>query len=247
MTTAWWRQPDCPLGAPRRDVMSVLIVEDDRELTDVLAYLMRREGHLVHTAYDGPTAVKLWMQHKPRLILLDLDIPGLTGWQVCQQVRKDSHTAVIMLTGFTSDEDITRGLAIGADDYVTKPFSPQQLMARIRAVLRRAGPTNGGEPVDQILKIGDLTLDARWLRVRRGDNEIRFTKLEFRLLHELALNEGQVLSYRYIIEKVWGYQGHDDAGIIKGHIRNLRRKLGTGEQGQGYIETVAGVGYMLSP
>jgi len=224
--------------------MAILLVEDDQDLTDVLAYLLRREGHEVHIAYDGATAVKMWRETDPQLILLDIDLPRMNGWEVCERVREGSGTPIVMLTGADGDESIVKGLELGADDYLTKPFSPKQLLARVRAVLRRTG-SNGAQAPDQLLSVSDLTLDAKWRRVRRREEEISLTKLEFQLLHELALHAGQVLTYRYITDRVWGYQGHDDAGLIKGHIRNLRSKLGGAPDGGLYIETVHGTGYIF--
>ena len=224
--------------------MAILLVEDDQDLTDVLAYLLRREGHEVHIAYDGATAVKMWRETDPQLILLDIDLPRMNGWEVCERVREGSGTPIVMLTGADGDESIVKGLELGADDYLTKPFSPKQLLARVRAVLRRTG-SNGAQAPDQLLTVSDLTLDAKWRRVRRREEEISLTKLEFQLLHELALHAGQVLTYRYITDRVWGYQGHDDAGLIKGHIRNLRSKLGAAPDSGLYIETVHGTGYIF--
>lgn len=225
--------------------MSILIVEDDRDLTDVLAYILRREGHEVRVAHDGATALELWQDSTPRLILLDLDIPRVSGWDVCSQVRGDSETPVIMLTASSGDDNIVRGLELGADDYITKPFSPRQLLARIRAVLRRQKRAAGSKPREQVLRVADLVLDIGWRRVRKGKAEVPLTKLEFRLLHELALNAGQLLSYRFITDRVWGYKGVNDASLIKGHIRNLRRKLGVRPDGKQYVETVQGTGYIF--
>ena len=225
--------------------MSILIVEDDRDLTDVLAYMLRREGHEVHLAYDGVSALKLCEENTPKLMLLDINIPRLNGWEVCTHVREGSKTPIIMLTASTGDENIVRGLELGADDYVTKPFSPRQLLARIRAVLRRGSAPATTQLPEEVLQISDLTLDAGWRRIRRGDQEVALTKLEFRLFYELALHAGQVLSYRYLTDKVWGYKSVNDASLIKGHIRNLRRKLGSTVEGQQYIETVQGTGYIF--
>ena len=223
--------------------MSILLVEDDRDLTDILAYLLRREGHEVNIAYDGASAIKIWQETNPQLILLDIDLPRLSGWDVCEAVREGSATPIVMLTGAVGDDNVVKGLELGADDYLTKPFSPKQLLARIRAVMRRTGAAQA-QP-EQVLSVADLTLDTHWRRVRRGDDEITLTKLEFQLLYELTLHAGQVLSYRYITDKVWGYKGQDDASLIKGHIRNLRSKLGAAPDGSQYIETVHGTGYVF--
>lgn len=224
--------------------MSILIVEDDADLTDILAYMLRREGHDVRVAGDGETALRIWENSAPRLILLDIEIPSINGWEVCSRVKSGSETPIIMLTAFGGDDDIVRGLELGADDYITKPFSPRLLMARVRAVLRRHRglPANGGE---QTMTVADLVLDIDRRQVRKDGTEIPLTKIEFRLLQELALNAGQLLSYRYITDKVWGYKGVNDASLIKGHIRNLRRKLGPRPDGKQRIETVQGTGYVL--
>ncbi len=223
--------------------MSILIVEDDPDLTDVLAYMLRREGHEVYIAADGDTALQVWRENDPGLILLDIDIPRRNGWDVCGQVRQGSRVPIIMLTGYSSDEDIVRGLELGADDYLTKPFSPRQLVARVRAVLRRAAVDRGERP-DNYLVLADLRLDTQLHKVHRKDEVISLTKIEFQLLYELAIHSGQVLNYNYIVAKVWGYRGLGDSSIIKGHIRNLRRKLGERPEGRQYIETVAGMGYV---
>jgi DNA-binding response OmpR family regulator len=225
--------------------LSVLIVEDDPDLTDVLAYMLRREGHEVYVAADGDTALQLWQENDPGLILLDVDIPERNGWDVCGEVRQGSRIPIIMLTGYTSDDDIVRGLELGADDYLTKPFSPRQLVARVRAVLRRA-EINRGRGQDGQLALVDLRLDTQSHKLYREDETINLTKLEFELLYELAIHCGQVLNYNYIVTKVWGYSGWQDSSIIKGHVRNLRRKLGERPDGRQYIETVPGIGYVAS-
>lgn len=226
--------------------MAILVVEDDHELTDVLVYILRREGHEVHVAFDGSSALKLWEKNHPNLVLLDIGLPGADGWEVCTALRQSSDVPIIMLSGFDRDDDIVHGLELGADDYIVKPFSPRQLLARIRAVLRRSSGATA-PALGQPLHVVDLELDPQWRRVRRGNDEIPLTRFEFSVLYELALHAGQILAYRYIIEKVWGYQGLDDASLIKGHIRNLRRKLGCRPDGKQYIETVREMGYLFLP
>lgn len=225
--------------------MSILIVEDDVDLTDILAYMLRREGHDVRVAGDGETALRVWESSAPRLVLLDVELPSINGWEVCSRIRDGSETPIIMLTASGGDDNIVRGLELGADDYITKPFSPRQLLARVRAVLRRENNTQATNGEDQTVEVAGLVLDLGRRTVSKGDDEITLTKLEFRLLLELALNAGRLLSYRYITDKVWGYKGASDASLIKGHIRNLRRKLGPRSDGKQHIETVQGTGYIL--
>ncbi|HVP05090.1 MAG TPA: response regulator transcription factor [Dehalococcoidia bacterium] len=227
--------------------MSILVVEDDTDLTDVLAYMLRREGHEVHVAHDGQSALETWEESNPNLILLDVDIPRVNGWEVCEQVRRNSPTPIIMLTAYHGDENIMRGLELGADDYVTKPFSPGQLLARIRAVMRRSTAAIQQGAAENTLTVADLVLDGGRRQVLRNGQKVNVTKLEFQLLKELALHPGHVLTYRYINDRVWGYRDQSDGSLIKGHIRNLRKKLGAGPSGAPYIETVHGVGYIFRP
>ena len=224
--------------------MSILIVEDDADLLDILCFTLRREGHEVIAARDGAIGLQLWRQKDPRLVLLDVDLPKVNGWEVCRQIRAESNTPILMLTAARSDADIVRGLDSGADDYITKPFNPRELLARIRAVLRRAK-----EPADQprkgwqVITAGDLKLDPQWRSVTIGDRTVRLTGIEFKLLYELVLHEGQVLTHQILTDRVWGYEGVDDGSLLKGHIRNLRRKLDDDSNNPTYIHTVPGIGY----
>ena len=224
--------------------MSVLIVEDDADLLDILCYTLRREGHDVIAAHDGVSGIQIWKMKDPRLVLLDVDLPKMNGWEVCKRIRSESNTPVIMLTGAATDTDVVKGLELGADDYITKPFSPKQLMARIRAVLRRAKePTDQPRKGWQVITAGDLKLDPQWRTVYWGDKMIRLTPIEFKLLYELVTHEGQVLTHQILTDRVWGYEGVDDASLLKGHIRNVRRKLEEDSSSPVYIHTVAAIGY----
>jgi DNA-binding response OmpR family regulator len=224
--------------------MAILTVEDDADLLDILSYTLRRDGHDVIAASDGATALQLWKIRNPQLILLDVDLPKLDGWQICEQIRAESSTPIIMLTGLSSTNDVIRGLELGADDYVTKPFSPKELTSRIRAVLRRSKESRE-EPRSgwQVTNAGDLRLDPQWRAVSRGDTAIKLTPMEFKLLYELVLHEGQVLPHQILTDRVWGYEGVDDSSLLKGHIRNLRRKIEPNASAPIYIHTVAGIGY----
>ena len=227
--------------------MAILIVEDDADLLDVLCFLFRREGHDVVAAHDGQTGLTLFESKDPELVILDVELPRLSGWEVLKQIRSQASTPVIMLTASGGDGEVVKGLELGADDYVAKPFSPRQLLARTRAVLRRAK-----EPEDrprrgwQTVTAGDLLLDPQWRLVRRGAETIKLTAIEFKLLYELVVHEGQVLTHQRLTDRVWGYEAVDDANLLKGHIRNLRKKLEHDPASPRYLRTVVGVGYSFA-
>jgi DNA-binding response OmpR family regulator len=227
--------------------MAILVVEDDPDLLDILCFALRREGHDVIAARDGETGLEMWKAKEPLLVVLDVDLPKKTGWEVCKEIRKESNTPVVMLTAAGDEADIVRGFGLGADDYVTKPFSHKQLVLRIGAILRRA-KQNPDQPRKgwQVMNAGDLRLDPQWRTVYRGDQAIRLTPMEFKLLYELVLHAGQVLPHQILTDRVWGYEGVDDTSLLKGHIRNLRRKLEIDSSSPVYIRTVAGIGYTFS-
>ncbi len=223
--------------------MKILLVDDDRELLDVTAYALRREGFNVVTATDGTQALKRWRQDRPELVVMDVGLPGASGLDVCHRIRASGQTPVILLTGLTSDEHVVQGFRVGADDYVTKPFSPRQLAVRIRAVHRRAVQTGAPEPKSE-LQVGDLLLDGDGHEVTFGEGMVRLT--EFRLLYVLAVNAGRVVAGARLVEYVWGYDG-SSVSLLKTHVSHLRRKLRLGLTGTGSITCVPGVGYRLSP
>jgi len=224
--------------------MALLVVEDDVDLLDILCFALRRAGHDVIPARDGAAALQIWKDKDPQLVLLDIDLPNVNGWEVCKSIRSESSTPIIMLTGASADADAVKGLELGADDYVTKPFSPRQLIARVEAVLRRSKESRD-EPRKgwQVITAGDLRLDPQWRTVIRGNDPIRLTRTEFKLLYELVIHEGQVLPHQTLTDRVWGYEGVDDASLLKGHIRNIRRKLEVDPANPDYIQTVSGIGY----
>jgi DNA-binding response OmpR family regulator len=223
--------------------VAILTVEDDADLLDILSYSLRREGHNVLCARDGETALDLWRAGNPELILLDVNLPGLDGWQVCQRIRAEAETPIIMLTGMGATRDVSRGFELGADDYVTKPFSPKELVARVRAILRRTETTDEPRKGWQVTTVGDLRLDPQWRSVIRGDESVKLTGTEFKLLYELVLHEGQVLPHQILTDRVWGFEGVDDSSLLKGHIRNLRCKIEPDASTPTYIHTIAGIGY----
>ncbi|HRX02562.1 MAG TPA: response regulator transcription factor [Anaerolineae bacterium] len=221
--------------------MKVLVVEDDLALSDVIAFTMRRAGFDVMAAYDGLAGLDMWLAERPDLVLLDLNLPKLDGLSVCRRIRKEADTPIIMLTVRDSDEAVVAGLETGADDYMVKPFSPTQLVARARAVMRRAGvaPTSG------VLEAAGLSLDRSRNEVRRpGGEPVRLTPLEVRLLEVLMLNAGQVLPADTLIANVWGLEGGDKA-MLKQLVYRLRAKIESDPAQPSLIETVPGIGYAL--
>lgn len=225
--------------------MAILLVEDDQDLADIIAYTLKRGGYDVVTTVDGFLALRLIKSKEPSLVLLDVNMPRIDGWQVLQQLRLSSSIPVIMLTACQNDDDIVRGLRLGADDYVTKPFSPTQLVARVEAVLRRSTIELAGARA-RVLELGDIRLDLGLNRVTILDRTLSLTKIEFRLLHELALHAGEVVSHQELARRVWGYQEVSSGSITKSHIRNLRRKIEPDPENPLYLQTVAGLGYRLS-
>jgi DNA-binding response OmpR family regulator len=226
--------------------MKMLIVDDDLVLADVVAFTLRRAGFEIIMAHDGQSALDLWQAESPDLIILDLNLPKLDGLTVCQRIRDQSDTPIIILSVRDEEDDVVRGLELGADDYIVKPFSPRQLVARAQALLRRAGAppasTSSGP-----LTVGDLTLDVSRCEVNRHDQPTaHLTRLECRLLEILMLNSDQVLSADTLIDYVWGPEG-GDRGMLKQLIYRLRRKIEPDPSNPSYLETVPGIGYTLVP
>lgn len=220
--------------------MKILLVDDDATLAEITDFALRRAGFLVVIAATGEDALRLWHEEQPDLIILDLQLPDRDGWNVCRAVRESSQVPIIMLTSRTSDEEVVRGLELGADDYVTKPFSPKQLIARAHAVLRRSG-----NAIPQRISHGTLTLDPNRQIIQTSDGALKLTRLEFRLLHYLMVNRGQVMSTEAILTHVWGSSESTDRMMLKQLIYRLRQKLsGLGEIGE-LIQTYAGIGYLI--
>jgi DNA-binding response OmpR family regulator len=229
--------------------MKALIVDDDRVLADVLAFTLRREGFQVIQAHDGAEALERWAEERPDLIVLDVNLPKLDGFAVCQRIRQEADTPILLLTVRGEEDDIVHGLELGADDYVTKPFSPRQLVARAHAVLRRVA--RGGPPT--VRQVGELTLDPSRRELQIGTSDgVSLTALETRLLNYLLLNKGHVLTAEAIIDHVWGPEGAD-RDMLRQLIHRLRGKLAQAgelagvdkDQSLAYIETVPGLGYGL--
>ncbi|MCL4299251.1 MAG: response regulator transcription factor [Anaerolineae bacterium] len=229
--------------------MKALVVDDDRVLADLVAFSLRREGFEVILAHDGEAALRRWAEERPDLMILDLNMPKFDGFAVCRRVREQADTPIILLTVRGEEDDIVRGLELGADDYMVKPFSPRQLVARVQAVLRRAGKT----PVPAVRQAGELMLDPSRREVRLGQGEaITLTPLENRLLDYLMLNAGQILTIESLISHVWGAEG-GDRDMLRQLVRRLRSKVAQTSPGLAdhdtpgavFIETVPGLGYGL--
>ena len=218
------------------------MVDDDRKTVSLVKLYLENDGHKVLCAYDGVEALRLAREERPHLVVLDLMLPGLNGLQVCRTLRAESDVPLIMLTAKTTEGDKLTGLDLGADDYVTKPFSPRELAARIKAVLRRTASESLERGPSQVA-YGDLQMDFQQYTVTVAGRPVDLTPTEFRLLGALVREAGQVLSREQLIEKVLGsdFDGFDRT--IDVHILNLRRKLGDDPSHPRYINTVYGAGY----
>src|SRR5690606_22331302 len=217
----------------------ILVIEDDPAISELITYHLQREGMQVLTAADGRRALELFNANHPDLLVLDLMLPVLDGFEVCRRVRQVSDVPIIMLTAKEQEADRIKGFEYGADDYVTKPFSPKELVARIRAVLRRSNYHEG--PAH--LSAGDLSLDRRRHRVLVGEREIELTPMEIALLELLISRRGEPIDRDTFLEDVWGYQFAGGTRTWAVHIRRLRQQLGDDPQRPKYTETVHGIGY----
>ncbi|HEY3549023.1 MAG TPA: response regulator transcription factor [Propionicimonas sp.] len=214
----------------------------------LIAGYLEREDFEVDLAFDGPSAVALARQREPELIVLDLGLPGLDGVEVCRQVRTFSDAYVVMLTARSEEVDTLIGLSVGADDYMTKPFRPRELVARVTALLRRPRRTAGPVapvPDTPMLSFGDLHLDTMGREVFVGDELVPLTRTEFDLLAALAANPQRVFSRRALISAVWGDDWVGDEHLVDVHLLHVRRKLGDTTTAQRYVRTVRGVGYRM--
>ncbi len=223
----------------------ILVVDDEQPIVDVLSYNLRRANYQVLIARDGQQALAMARREEPDLIILDLMLPRLDGLEVCRALRRERDTAIIMLTARDAEVDRVVGLELGADDYVVKPFSVRELMARVKNVLRRTRPRPVGEP-GQVVQTGTLLIDAGRHEARLGAVLLELTALEFELLFTLARHGGQVLSREQLLEQVWGYTYHGDLRVVDAAIKRLRRKLRQAAPEGSVIETVRGVGYRLT-
>lgn len=216
----------------------ILVVDDDPAINEMLTIVLEAEGFQTSSVTDGAEAVQTFRSFSPDLILLDLMLPGMNGIDICREIRKKSAVPIVMLTAKTDTVDVVLGLESGADDYITKPFKPKELVARIRARLRRTDET----PAD-VLEVGDLTVDVPQHTVTRGSQEIQLTPLEFDLLVEMARKPNQVHSREELLESVWGYRNASDTRLVNVHVQRLRSKIEHDPENPEIILTVRGVGY----
>ncbi len=225
--------------------MKVLVVDDDADLLDLMTYALRREGFTVTTAIDGQQALQRWEDERPDIVLLDGNLPKLDGFEVCRRIRHGAKTPIIMLTARDEEEDVLRGLQVGADDYVTKPFSAKLLTARMKTVLRRCQADPYRQAMSQV-RVGDLVLDLQSHEVTKAGEAVQLTPLEFRILYLLAMNEGRVVPYSRLVEYAWGYYDEGNSSLLKTHLSHIRRKLGLPATGPGSVKAILGVGYSLA-
>lgn len=222
----------------------ILIIEDEPELVKVLRSYLEQSGYDVVTSFRGDTGLETWHSTHPDLVLLDLNLPGMDGLDVARSIRRNADTPIIMVTARVEEADRLIGLELGADDYVTKPYSPREVVARVKAVLRRA---NAAQKDDQILSVADLRIDLDGFAVDRGDTSIDLTPTEFAILATLATKPGRVYSRAQLLEASQDgeiYEGFERT--VDAHIKNLRAKLGENTKQPKYIETVFGVGYRFA-
>lgn len=225
----------------------ILVVDDEPSIVDILKFNLEKEGYKVATASDGYTALDQFKKEEPDLMILDVMMPGMDGYEVCRKVRESSQIPIIMLTARAEEIDTVLGLEMGADEYVTKPFSMRELMARVRTALRRyqaLTKPDGNE--DEIIKVGDFVLDTSKFSAERAGEHLDLTQRETEILKLLMLKKGQIFSRSEILEKVWGYQAFGDERTVDVTIRRLREKIEKDSSNPQYIKTKRGVGYYLS-
>jgi two-component system, OmpR family, alkaline phosphatase synthesis response regulator PhoP len=220
---------------------TVLVVEDESSIASFIAAYLKNAGYAVRTTASGQDALKLVDSEKPALVVLDLMLPDLDGVEVCKRIRQKGDLPVLMPTARDEDVDKIIGLEVGADDYMTKPFNPRELVARVKAILRRSGPERGKRE-SAVLHHGDLSVDAGRREVKVGETEVQLAPKQFDLLWELLDHRGLVLTRDQLLERVWGYTFAGDTRTVDVHVRQLRRKLGDASP----IVTVWGVGYKVS-
>jgi DNA-binding response OmpR family regulator len=232
------------MGETPGEMTSVLVVDDEPVVREVVVRYLRREGYATLEAGDGDDARRLIEAEDPGLVVLDVMLPGKDGLELCRWIRERSGLPVILLTARGEEADRIVGLELGADDYVTKPFSPRELVARIRTVLRRSKtpPTEADR-----LEVGDLVIDGSSRQVRRGTNPVALTAREFDLLWFLAAHPRQAFSRDQLMDRVWGYHAAVDTGTVTVHVRRLREKIESDPSRPTHLQTVWGIGYRFDP
>lgn len=223
--------------------MKVLVVDDDRVLAEILTFTLQRIGLEVIQAYDGRSAIQRWAEDEPDLIMLDVNLPDISGFDVCRQIRDQASTPIILLTVRGEEDDIVHGLEIGADDYITKPYSPRQLVARVQAALRRTGNPLETAALPGVRRVGGVVLDLQRREVVVGASEpAPLTPLEAQLLDYLMINAGSVLATEALIDQVWGPKA-GTRSMVRQLVHRLRQKIEPDPADPIYIETISGLGY----
>lgn len=221
-------------------VSRILVVDDEANIRNLVCAYLIAEGYTVDLAEDGPNALAIFRRHRPALVILDVMLPGMDGLELLQRMRRESDTYILLLTAKSEETDRVVGLTVGADDYLTKPFSPRELVARIKAILRRGRSVIQG---DDVLAFAHVSIDGNRYKVWRDGQEIELTALEFKLLKTLAMYAGMVLSREQLLERVWGYDFYGDVRVVDVHVGHLRQKLEMDAANPQHILTVRGVGY----
>lgn len=226
--------------------MRILLVEDEKKIANVLKAYLQNEGYSVTAANNGIVALRLFKENTVDLVVLDLMLPGLSGEEICKEIRKRSSVPIIMLTARVEEDDRIQGLNLGADDYITKPFSPREVVARIKAVLRRTGSET--TPLADVIEYDNgLTIDNRRYEVRKNNEVVSLTPMEFKILGALAKHPGRVFSRSQLVEIVQGYDFNGDERVIDAHIKKIRQKTENNSSEPQIIVTVYGVGYKFNP
>jgi DNA-binding response OmpR family regulator len=222
----------------------VLVVEDEAHVRELVSYTLQGAGYRVRSVGDGESALHETRHVAPDLVVLDIRLPGIDGWEVCRRIREQSNVPILMMTALAEDESMVKGLRLGADDYVAKPFSPVVLAARVQALLRRAGPASS----QQQIRLRGLTIDLGSAEVRRDESPLHLTPTEFRLLSALARRPGQVVGPSELMRIAQGYDvpEREAQEIVKVHVRHLRHKIEPQVDHPRYVLTVRGMGYMLN-
>jgi DNA-binding response OmpR family regulator len=222
----------------------ILVAEDDPKQARLIQLYLEREGHSVATVSDGRAALEYARARKPDLLVLDVMMPKVDGLDVCRILRADSKVPILLLTARSTEDDLLLGLDLGADDYMTKPFSPRELAARVRALLRRAGAAGGGG--GSPIRVGDLEIDAERFEVRVGGRRVELTAKEFGILETLASMPGRVFTRAQLLERAFGFDHYVLERTVDAHVMNLRRKIEPNPADPSYVQTVFGRGYRLA-
>jgi DNA-binding response OmpR family regulator len=223
----------------------ILTVEDDDRIRQAVVLALQDEGWDVDEAATGEVALDRFRDHAADVVLIDIMLPGMDGFEVCRSIRRQSDVPIIMVTARNDTHDVVAGLEAGADDYLTKPFAPKELSARIRALLRRARNSEGGAM--ERVTVGDLEISPDEGTVTKGGEQLHLTKTEFKLLVELASQPGKVFSREVLLERVWGYDYFGDGRLVDVHVRRLRTKVEADPASPRYVVTARGLGYKLQP